>query len=378
MKTMKKKYIFKKYNLEEILYSKIALIVDSFIDIYKLDNKNFLKKVFDAAFQLIPEAEKGSLFELNGDKYVPIFTNGYDFELLQKLEFSKDEFFIGFECYDVASIDTYEVYISKRDDSKFSKETLDIFKKLGTYSDFSSLYAPIQVEGINIGLICLENFSRVGYSKVSKKILKFYAQMISNMYSQIIYREKETSLYHEIVTALVSAIEVKDEYTEGHAKRVREYSCAIAESLKLSNQQINDIDTAALLHDIGKIGIPTEILNKPGKLSTEEYEIIKLHPVYAKKILDNISSFSTIVNITYNHHEHYDGTGYPQGLKGEKIPFEAQIVQLADAYDAMTSERSYRKALSVNEAIEVIRKETGKQFHPEIAKAALKLFSNKF
>lgn len=375
MKTIKKKYTLKRYNIEEILYSKIALIVDSFIDAYKLDNKDFLKKVFDAAFKLIPEAEKGSLFELKGDKYVPIFANGYDFKLLQKLEFTKEEFFIGFECYDITSIDAYEFYTFKRDDNKFSKEILDVFKKLGTYSDFTSLYAPIQVEGVNIGLICLENFSKIGYSKASKKILKFYAQMISNMYSQKVYQEKETVMYHDIVTALVSAIEVKDEYTEGHAKRVREYSCAIAEVMKLSNQQISDIGTAALLHDIGKIGIPTEILNKPGKLSHEEYEIVKLHPAYAKKILNNLSSFSAIVNIAYNHHEHYDGTGYPNGLKGDEIPIEAQIIQLADAYDAMTSDRSYHKALSTHKAIEVLTEESGRQFHPEVVKAALEVFS---
>lgn len=152
--------------------------------------------------------------------------------------------------------------------------------------------------------------------------MKFYAQIISNFYTQKVFNEKEKKMYDEIVTALVSAIEVKDKYTEGHAKRVREYSCAIAEELQLSKKQISDISTAALLHDIGKIGISTEILNKPGKLTEEEYNCIKDHPLYTKAILEKISGFSNVTNFAYSHHENYDGTGYPQGLKHDEIPLK--------------------------------------------------------
>ena len=182
-------------------------------------------------------------------------------------------------------------------------------------------------------------------------------------------------MYDDIVSALVSAIEVKDKYTEGHARRVREYSCEIAIELGLSKEQVKDIGTAALLHDIGKIGISTEILNKPSKLTDDEYDIIKLHPMYTKTILEKISDFASIANIAYSHHENYDGSGYPQGLKGDEIPFESQIIQVADAYDAMTSERAYRKALSKSDALEIIRANMGKQFNVEISKVAIKLFS---
>jgi len=123
--------------------------------------------------------------------------------------------------------------------------------------------------------------------------------------------------------------------------------------------------------------ISTEILNKPCKLTTDEFNTIKLHPIYTKTILEKISDFATIANIAYSHHENYDGTGYPQGLKGDETPFESQIIQVADAYDAMTSERAYRKALSNNEALEILAEYMGKQFNPEIAKVAIKLFQNK-
>lgn len=211
--------------------------------------------------------------------------------------------------------------------------------------------------------------------KVKKSLKSLVKRHISNLYSQKVFHDKETKIYNDIVTALVYAIEVKDKYTEDHAQRVSEYSCSIAKELGLSKFQIKEINTAALLHDIGKIGVSAEILNKPGKLTDDEYNIIKLHPIYTKTILEKISDFASIANYAYSHHENYDGSGYPQGLKGDDIPFASQIIQVADAYDAMTSERAYRKALSKYDALVIIEQEMGKQFNPEIAKVAIKLFS---
>lgn len=360
---------------EELVYNKIAIIVDSFIDTHKINKKDFLKKVFVAAFELIPEAQKGSFFELEGEFYIPIFAKGYDMELMRQLVFDKKEAFIDYECSEISSISVNEVFVSARNEKDYPLETIEILKKLGTFSNFSSLYAPIQVDGVSIGVICLDNFNNSGFSKVSKKILKFYAQLISNFYTQRVYQERQNKMYNDIVTALVSTIEVKDVYTEGHGQRVKEYSVAIAEALKLPLEQIIDIGTASLLHDVGKIGIPSTILNKPGKLTNEEYEIIKSHPEFSKKILEKISDFTTIVNYAYNHHERYDGLGYPRGISGDEIPFASHIIQLADAYDAMTSERSYRKALSKEVALGIIKEECGKQFHPDVVKAALEIFS---
>ena len=375
VKSLNKKSVSRRINQEEANYNKIITAVDSFVNMHSMSKSDFLNKIFVGAFKLIPEAEKGSFYELVGEAYIPIVTSGYDFETLKKLSFNRNDAFIDFECSDIASVEANEIYIEKRDDTKFTTDTINIFKKLGTYSNFTSLYAPIQVEGINVGIICVERFNKVGFSKTSKKILKFYAQIISNFYSQKIFQEKEIKMYDDIVTALVSAIEVKNKYTEGHAQRVRKYSCAIATALELSKEEVKDIGTAALLHDIGKIGITSEILNKPGKLTEDEYDSIKIHPLYTKKILEKISGFNNIANFAYSHHENYDGTGYPNGLKGDEIPFESQIIQVADAYDAMTSDRAYRKALSVKEALEIIKIEMCKQFNPEIAKVAIELFS---
>ena len=362
-----------KYNVcdKEVDYSEIVHVFASFENTYKMNKEDFLEKIFEGAFTLIHEAEKASFYELTGDNYIPIFSKGYDMEILKKLIFKREDAFCEYKLSDISNIEAYEICVKKRDDRKYSKEIINIFKELGTYKNYTSLYAPIQVDGLNVGIICFDCFNKSKFSKKSKTILKLYVQIISNFYTHNIFHEKEKKMYDEIV----SAIEVKDKYTEGHAKRVREYSCAIAEELKFAKCRVNSISKAALLHDIGKIGIPTEIINKPGKLTDYEYNIIKKHPVYTKTILEKISGFSEITDFAYSHHENYDGTGYPQGLKNNEIPIESQIIQVADAYDAMTSERAYRKSMSPSEALYIIKKEMGKQFNPTIANVAIKIFS---
>jgi len=355
---------------------RIIEILHSLVDINKMNKIDFFKRVFEGVFNLITEAEKGSFYELIGDKYIPIFSKGYDLETLKKLAFNKDEFFIGFEYSDVSNIEVYQTYVKKRDDSKFTEEILEVFKKLGTYSDFTTLYAPIRIEGENVGLMCLECFNNKGFSENSIKVLKFYIRIISDFYSQKIIQEKQEKLYNEIIAALVSAIEIKDTYTKGHALRVQQYSCAIAKELKLSQEQIWNISTAALLHDVGKIGVPEEILNKPGRLTEDEYDVVKLHTIHSKEILENINEFSEIATLALHHHENYDGSGYPLGLRESEIPIESQIIQVADALDAMTTDRAYRKAFSINKALEIIKEEMGKQFNPEVAMAAINYFEN--
>jgi polar amino acid transport system substrate-binding protein len=361
-------------NIEDDNNNRIIEVLNSLADMDNMTKSDFFKRVFEGVFNLIIEAEKGSFFELSGEKYIPIFSKGYNMSVLQKLEFDKKEFFIGFECQNVSNIEVYQTYVKERNDTKFNKELIKVFKELGTYSNFTTLYAPIKVNNENVGLICLERFDERGFSPNSIKVLKFYTKIISDFYSQKIIQYKQAKLYDEIIAALVSAIEIKDKYTMGHALRVKKFSCAIAEELQLSESYIRDISTAALLHDIGKIGIKEDILNKPGKLSKDEFDNVKLHTTYGKSILENISEFSSISDFAFTHHENYDGTGYPLGLKGNEIPLGAQIIQVADAFDAMTSERAYRKAFSTNQALEIIEKEMGKQFSPEICKIAIKLF----
>ena len=187
--------------------------------------------------------------------------------------------------------------------------------------------------------------------------------------------EKNVTLTTDMIKALVKTIDAKDPYTNGHSVRVAEYSKMIAEQEYSDTQKIQNIHNIALLHDIGKIAIPDEIINKPGKLTDEEYNLIKAHTITGAQILSEISSYPDLINGAKYHHERYDGRGYPCGLKCEEIPEIAAIIGVADAYDAMTSNRSYRKMLPQDVVRNEISKGLGTQFHPKWGKIMLQLIA---
>ena len=179
--------------------------------------------------------------------------------------------------------------------------------------------------------------------------------------------EKLQRMVNQTVKALSDAIDAKDAYTNGHSTRVAEYSKEIAKRAGLSETRQNDIYIMGLLHDVGKIGISDTIINKPSKLTEEEYTVIKSHPIMGEKILKNITEFPELLIGARWHHERYDGRGYPDGIVGEDIPMEARIIAIADSYDAMSSKRSYRDNLP-QEAIRLeVEKGKGTQFDPKFA-----------
>jgi len=180
-------------------------------------------------------------------------------------------------------------------------------------------------------------------------------------------REKTRSEQLEIfLMVLASVIESKDQYTGGHVERVAGYARDIAKKAGLSENQINSIYLGTIVHDVGKIGIKDKILNKPGKLTREEFEHIKGHPLIGKKLLSKLKIAPMAVNIAFCHQEKWDGSGYPCGLKGEEIPIEARIASIADVWDAITSDRPYRKAMSLEKAVDVMHQERGRSFDPEL------------
>ena len=185
--------------------------------------------------------------------------------------------------------------------------------------------------------------------------------------------KKMEELNREVVTALAEAIDAKDAYTNGHSSRVAKYSRMIASKLGYPEAELNEIYMMGLLHDIGKIGVPDEVINKTEKLTDEEYEMIKAHPVIGSKILESIKANPRLSTGARWHHERYDGRGYPDGLSGENIPEEARIIAVADAYDAMTSTRSYRGVMPQEKVRREIENGIGSQFDPRFAKIMLGL-----
>ena len=178
-------------------------------------------------------------------------------------------------------------------------------------------------------------------------------------------------LSEQVMLSLASAIDAKDTYTRGHSVRVAEYSRELAKRMGKSPREVEDIYYVGLLHDIGKIGISNKIINKPGRLSEEEYAVIQSHPAIGAEILGNISELPGISTGAHWHHERYDGTGYPDGLAGEQIPETARIIGVADAYDAMSSRRSYRDVLTQAIVRSEIEKGKGTQFDPVIAECMI-------
>lgn len=184
-------------------------------------------------------------------------------------------------------------------------------------------------------------------------------------------------LLFNVIKTLAYTLEAKDRYTEGHSRRVAENAALMAQHLGLAKKDVENIRLAGMLHDIGKIGIREVSLNKPDRLTAEEYDEVKRHPLIAEHILEPIEELDGIIDNIKHHHERYDGKGYPSRLKGETIPLGARILAVADCFDAMTSVRPYRPALSVREVLKQIEDGAGSQFDPEIVKIFLKICGEK-
>lgn len=247
-----------------------------------------------------------------------------------------------------------------------------VITMLAVIFEAASVYYTVSVCGIFIGIaiLILLFINIIRTIHIIRDIIK------KQQREELDKRKKhmeEMSL--QLMKMLSTTIEAKDEYTRGHSHRVAEYSVLIARELGWSGKDLENLKNATYLHDIGKIGIPDTILNKPTKLTDEEFSIIKEHTTIGANILKNISLIDHVQEIVRNHHERYDGNGYPDGLKGEEIPIRARIVAVADSYDAMSSHRIYRNQLPLEKIIRELEHNKGTQFDPEIADIFLKLLS---
>lgn len=182
--------------------------------------------------------------------------------------------------------------------------------------------------------------------------------------NRLIYDLKE--LFYGTINAIMEALDAKDSFTLGRSRRVTFFSLKMAEYLQLPSYEVGKLELAGLLHDIGMIGVSEDVLNKTDALTPEEFEIIKKHVNYGVKILEDIKQLKGVVEIIKYHHERFDGTGYPHCLKGDEIPLNARIIAVADAYDSMVSNRSYREGLAHDEAMKRIEEQSGRQFDPQV------------
>jgi putative nucleotidyltransferase with HDIG domain len=238
----------------------------------------------------------------------------------------------------------------------------------------SFLGVPLWTRQHFVGILCLGS-KRTG-ERFSKDDLALLSTLGTHaalaIYNAQLFEAQKQALLGTI-EALAHAIEAKDGYTIRHCERMTERAWALAQVLHFSDADAENVRMGAILHDIGKIGIPDSILNKPARLTAEEYEIMKEHTVIGAHIVQSVGALTDVVPIVRHHHERYDGNGYPQKLKGKNIPLGARIISVVDTYGAMTEDRIYRAAPGHHKAVDELIKLKGEQFDPEVVDAFLKL-----
>src|SRR3990170_2344028 len=295
-----------------------------------------------------------------GILYIPEL--GINEILLSNTEYSKDD------LVNIVSHVKRKCDITK---DQIVVNTLRDFRSAGLKDKhwFKFIATPVQVKGVNKGMLfILSNTLRDDYSTGDVRLLKTLSGQASVLITNDELYNNLKNFVVNFVKTMVSAIEAKDSYTRGHSERVHKISVMIATAMGLSKKEIENISWAAILHDVGKIGVSDEILTKPGRLTNEEYDIVKTHPEKGYLIMKHIEHIQDALPGILYHQERYDGNGYPKGLKGKDIPLYARIIAIADTYDSITSSRAYRACNTHINALKVINKISGTQLDSEIVR----------
>jgi putative nucleotidyltransferase with HDIG domain len=258
-----------------------------------------------------------------------------------------------------------------------SKKDGVLFNTSGPEGLSSLLCAPLMIRGNVFGILGLwKKRNGTCFSEQDLYVILSLSKRTSlNLENKVLYETLYTNIA-ETFRALVTSIQARDQYTERHSESVTRLVIRIAEVMQCSPDDVECLRIAAMLHDIGKIAIPDYILLKPDELTEEEYSIIKSHSTIGDDILTPIALFEKERNIIRHHHENWDGSGYPDGLAGEAIPLLSRLIAVADAYDAMTTNRPYRRSMSHTEAICELRRVGGAQFDPQVVDAFIRTFQD--
>lgn len=329
----------------------------------KLDD--ILQTILDFSIK-ISGADRGSIMLLDKKKRIFFIKIPYSKseKNIDKITFSENENTIGWVVKNKKFL-----YIEDLENDKHFSKIKIILRQIKQL-----LIIPIIVEDKVKGVINLENTS---LNPDTIDLLMSFSEGAAVAINNARLYQKIQDSYFEIAKALSQAIEAKDPYTHGHSARVVEYTVLIAQKLDLQEEEKELLKYAAMLHDIGKIGVRGIVLNNPKGLTGEEYDEIKKHPLVGESIIKPIELLQPIRPLIKHHHEWYNGKGYPDGLSGENIPLGARILAVADAYDAMKSDRPYRKALTEETAIQELKRGNGTQFEPKIVEVFLEILKQK-
>ncbi|MGA9193216.1 MAG: HD domain-containing phosphohydrolase [Anaerolineales bacterium] len=255
------------------------------------------------------------------------------------------------------------------DDPRFSAQ-----ESIIAYSLRSILCVPLKAKDRLIGVLYADSRLQEGlFNEEDRTLLTLFAHQAAVAIENARLFNALAEAYDQTLDALVAALDTRDRETEGHSQRVVRIALLIAAEMAYPEDDLNNLQRGALLHDIGKIGIPDAILRKPGPLDDDEWEIMRKHPEFGRRMLAGIPFLKRPLDVIYAHQERYDGTGYPEGLAGEEIPIGARIFAVADTFDAITSDRPYRKGQPLETARQIIRDNSGTQFDPKVVQVFLSI-----
>jgi HD-GYP domain-containing protein (c-di-GMP phosphodiesterase class II) len=333
-----------------------------------LDTAEIRKRTIQAAVQLV-DAETGSLLfidEESGDLYFDVVL-GERGDYIKKIHLERGQGIAGWvaEQRETAIINDVQA------DARFFRDA----DRKSSFETRTMICLPVKLKDKLVGVLEVINKKNGLFSHGDREILTALSNQVAVAIENARLYDQMKETFYSTVHALADTIEKRDPYTGGHTRRVMNYSLAIGKALGLSEKGMIDLKLSAILHDIGKIGVSDRILLKNERLTFDEFNVIIMHPAYGAEILNHIRQLRDIVPGVKWHHENYDGSGYPDGLKGEAIPFIARIISVADTFDAMTTDRPYRKGLGTGAAIEELKAKAGIQFDPVVVDAFVKIYS---
>jgi HD-GYP domain-containing protein (c-di-GMP phosphodiesterase class II) len=335
------------------------------------DANKFLSSLLRTSFKLVPLSDYGSVYRIKNGKVRFIDAIGHDLEKLRRLDIDQEVF----ATYEPEPQIIDELLMKNK--NKLPKEEFQLLVD-GSKDIKQSLSFYLEVEDDMIAGISLDidRNSEAEFCEHGVKTLKAFRNIAESFYTLQRYNKLQGDFQRDIILSMIKFLEIHDKYTGGHSEEVAELSQQIAKALDLDKGQVNDAYWAGLVHDIGKLIVPSVILNKKSDFRKEDYEYIKNHPRWAYKSLSESERLQDIAEYVLYHHERWDGEGYPKGLKGKEIPLISRIVAVADVFSAMTSDRSYRDALSEEKAIQELKENKGKQFDPKIVDVFIKIIEN--
>jgi PAS domain S-box-containing protein len=331
------------------------------------DEVSFLSNLLHSAINIVPEADYGKIFIVDENNYCRLIdTIGHDIDILKNITVNKDILFHS-DDQDIYTSGEYSLDINKIPPDKkevFTSALKNISK---------SIYINITVNNKVIARISLDIAAgrNKKFSSTTKNILRTFATLASSFFSFQRYNKLQDQFDRELITSIIQLLELYDTYTKGHSENVAEMAADIAENMNLSQREIKDSYWSGMVHDIGKLIVPLNILNKKGRLSESEYELIKRHSTWSFKALNKSETLNHVARYVLYHHERWDGKGYPEGLTGHEIPLISQILAVADAWDAMSSKRSYRDSLGKSRALQEVKENKGTQFSPDVVESLL-------